>query len=395
MEEVCIIGGGPTGILSAKLSLSYGMKPFILEKSSTFGGLWKADENNVGVWNTLHTNINKYAMTFSDHLWPENAPAFPPASQYFDYLSSYVDKHNLLQYFTFNATVMLVDKAGDEYIVTYKIGEEIQTKTFKYVLLATGLLSKPRDPLKHKEKFQGKSLHSAYYRDNSIFEGKNVVVIGKSYSAGDIAGDAVKTAKSVTQVYNHKTACVPKFINGIPYDFYFFNFTPEPGNPPLQCTIERNAEMIRAVNNLVGNPGELCEDWRLTDEEIDTEYVNCPVSGPDYYEYVKLGKINMVKGKAVEYTEKGILLEDGREVQADLIITATGFYSNYEYLSDSIKEILKYDPEDIKLPVVLCKSVFHPSLPGFAIVGKIYSLIVAELETTAEIGVRWVKELLG
>ena len=37
--EVCIIGGGPCGIISAKVCLDNGLQPYILEKKNIFGGL--------------------------------------------------------------------------------------------------------------------------------------------------------------------------------------------------------------------------------------------------------------------------------------------------------------------------------------------------------------------
>jgi dimethylaniline monooxygenase (N-oxide forming) len=395
MEEVCIVGGGPAGILSAKLSLSYNLKPVVLEKSSTFGGLWKADDKNVGVWNSVQTNGNKYEMSFSDHLWNEGTPIFPSAKSYTEYVSSYVEKFDLLKYFLFNATVNLVEKEGDAYKVTYKIGNETISKVFKYVLLATGLLGKPKDPIKHREKFVGPVIHSAYYREPSVFKDKSVVVIGKSYSASDITAEAVKVAKSVTQVYNHQSALISRMINGLPFDFYFFNFVPEPEPAPIECTLARNAIMVRATMALVGNPGDICETFRLTDQEIDNEFVNIPIVEEDYYDAVKAGKVEFVRGKVQEYCENGIILEGGQFIPAEVVVPATGYYTNLEYLSDEIKEILKYDPLDSKLPVLLYKSLFHPSLPGLSFVAKIYSLIIADMEITAEIGLRWVRGMIN
>ena len=47
--EVCIIGGGHSGIMSAKLCKDYGLIPVILDKQSSPGGLWLGSPNEVGV----------------------------------------------------------------------------------------------------------------------------------------------------------------------------------------------------------------------------------------------------------------------------------------------------------------------------------------------------------
>ena len=64
--EVCIIGGGHSGIASAKLCKDYGLIPVILDKQSSPGGLWLGSQNEVGVWNSLETTGCKFCAGFSD-----------------------------------------------------------------------------------------------------------------------------------------------------------------------------------------------------------------------------------------------------------------------------------------------------------------------------------------
>ena len=110
MNEICIIGGGVSGIVSSKISLSKGLKPVVFEKNSNFGGLWQENPNIITRWESLIVNLCKYTMTLSDHLWPDNSPLYPTANQYFDYLATYVEKHNLTQYFRFETEVTCVEK---------------------------------------------------------------------------------------------------------------------------------------------------------------------------------------------------------------------------------------------------------------------------------------------
>ena len=47
--EVCIIGGGFSGIISAKYCKDEGLVPFVLEKSRSPGGIWRGYADEVGV----------------------------------------------------------------------------------------------------------------------------------------------------------------------------------------------------------------------------------------------------------------------------------------------------------------------------------------------------------
>jgi hypothetical protein len=39
-------------------------------------------------------------------------------------------------------------------------------------------------------------------------------------------------------------------------------------------------------------------------------------------------------------------LEDGTQVEADFILLATGFWTDFSYLSDKITKVIRYDPDN-------------------------------------------------
>lgn len=53
----------------------------------------------------------------------------------------------------------------------------------------------------------------------------------------------------------------------------------------------------------------------------------------------------------------------------DVVILATGYTTNIDYLEDEVKRILEYNPDDRFMPIVAYKSTMHPDLPGLACVG--------------------------
>ena len=334
-------------------------------------------------------------MTISDHLWPEDSPTFPSSREYYEYLSSYVSKHNLLQYFQFNTSVTLLEKVGNSYSVTYQNPLGTFTKVFKYVLIATGLYSKPNHTIINPQKFSGTIIHAGQYRNPSAFTGKKVAVVGISFSASDIACEALQTAQSVTQIYRKKVLFAKRIINGTPIDFFMSSFKSINDKRPLEYNIETNAFNARTHIQNIQNPGELLEEWRITEEEIGSRYFLFPIVCDEYFEAVKRERINYTKGNAVEFCGNGVVLDNGQVVEADVVVMGTGYLSDFEFLEESLRDLMKYDPSDRKFPLVRFRSCLHPELPGLAFVGNYYTLITSHTELSAEIGVRWIKGLLN
>ena len=306
-----------------------------------------------------------------------------------------VSKHNLLQYFQFSTTITLLEKVGDNYSVTYHNPSGTFTKLFKYVLVATGLYSKPNYTIKNQQNFNGTILHAGQYRNPSIFTGKKVAVVGISFSASDIACEAFQTAQSVTQVYRRKVLFTKRIINGMPNDFYVFNFESINVNRPLEYNLETNAGNVRVHIQNNKNPGDILEEWRITEEEIGSRYFLFPIVCDEYFDAVKNRNIKCVKGNAVEFCENGIVLEDGQIVEADVVVMATGYLPDFDFLGEGLRSVLKYEPNDRKFPLLRYRSCLHPALPGLAFIGNYYTLITSHSELGAEIGVRWIKGLLN
>ena len=81
--------------------------------------------------------------------------------------------------------------------------------TFDFVVVSTGLFSVPFIPeYKGMNSFPGRIMHSHDFRDAEEFRNKNVIVLGSSYSAEDVALQCNKYgAKSVTIGYRNN-ACL-------------------------------------------------------------------------------------------------------------------------------------------------------------------------------------------
>src|SRR5690606_4166562 len=83
---------------------------------------------------------------------------------------------------------------------------ELSSDKFDHVVVATGHFSTPYVPsFEGVEKFPGRALHAHDFREAREFSGKNLLLVGSSYSAEDIGTQCYKYgAKSITFSYRSR-----------------------------------------------------------------------------------------------------------------------------------------------------------------------------------------------
>ena len=227
MTKVALIGTGPCG-LSFLRSLYQAKKkgediPEVVafDKQSDWGGLWNyswrtgSDEFGDPIPNSMYrylwSNGPKECLEFADYSFDEHfnkpIPSFPPREVLKDYIIGRAEKSELKENVKFNTTVTSVTSDGDAFNVSYKdkVEDKISTERFDNVVVATGHFSVPYIPeYKGMSSFPGRIMHSHDFRDAEEFRNKNVVVLGSSYSAEDVALQCHKYgAKSVTIGYRN------------------------------------------------------------------------------------------------------------------------------------------------------------------------------------------------
>ena len=118
-----------------------------------------------------------------------------------------VSKGNIKRKIKFNTRVTTTVYKNDKFEISYqdKVNNKILNDKFDYVVVSTGHFSVPFIPeYEGMNSFPGRIMHSHDFRDAEEFRGKDVIVLGSSYSAEDVALQCNKYgAKSVTIGYRH------------------------------------------------------------------------------------------------------------------------------------------------------------------------------------------------
>src|SRR5581483_7696645 len=190
LPTVCVIGAGSSGIAATKTLSERGLEVDCYEKSDRVGGNWVFGNRNgmSSAYRSLHINTSRPRMEYSDFPMPESYPDFPHHTQIAAYFDDYVDHFGLREKITFETGVEHASLAADGgWEVELDNGE---TRRYDALLVANGHHWNPRwpePPFPGSDTFAGQQLHAHSYRDNSIFAGKHVVVLGMGNSAMDIA----------------------------------------------------------------------------------------------------------------------------------------------------------------------------------------------------------------
>jgi trimethylamine monooxygenase len=227
-KRVAIIGAGPSGMAQMRAFESAKRKgadiPEVVcfEKQEDWGGLWNytwrtgLDEFGEPVHGSMYrylwSNGPKECLEFADYSFEEHfgrpIGSYPPRSVLWDYMKGRIEKTGVRDWCRFRTPVRMVTYNDGKFTVTATNLPEQKTysEEFDHVVVANGHFSTPNVPYFEGFKtFNGRILHSHDFRDALEFKDKDILVIGRSYSAEDIGSQCWKYGcKSVTVSYRSK-----------------------------------------------------------------------------------------------------------------------------------------------------------------------------------------------
>ena len=230
MSRIAIIGAGPCGMAQLQAFASAEKKgaeiPEIVcyEKQSDWGGLWNytwrtgtdayGEPVHGSMYRYLWSNGPKECLEFADYTFEKHfgraIPSYPPRAVLTDYVKGRVEASGVRKWCKFNHSAHWVSYLEDRDIFCVTVrnleNDTLETEEFDYVVVTSGHFSIPNVPqFDGFHAFNGRILHSHDFRDALEFEGMDLLVIGTSYSAEDIASQCHKYgARSIT--ISHRTA---------------------------------------------------------------------------------------------------------------------------------------------------------------------------------------------
>ena len=229
-KRVAVVGAGPSGLAvlrafqTAKANGDEIPEVVCFEKQDNWGGLWNytwrtgldqyGESVHGSMYRYLWSNGPKEGLEFADYSFEEHfgkqIASYPPRSVLFDYIEGRIKKTEVRDWIKFSTAVKNVEQSDGGFTVTTCDLTTSKTNVgyFDHVIVCSGHFSTPNMPnFEGFERFPGRILHAHDFRDATEFRGKDVLIIGTSYSAEDIGSQCWKYgAKSIT--VSHRTAAM-------------------------------------------------------------------------------------------------------------------------------------------------------------------------------------------
>lgn len=353
--HVLIIGGGQGGIALAARLRQLAVPTLVIDKHPRPGDQWRGRYKSL----CLHDPV------WYDHLpylpFPDNWPVFAPKDKIGDWLEMYTRVMELTYWSSSIATKASYDAAKGEWTVkVLREGTEV-TLHPKELVLATGMSGKPNVPrFAGQDVFRGEQQHSSQHPGPDAYRGKKVVVIGANNSAHDICAALWEGGADVTMVQRSSTHIVKSeslmevclgglysekaVANGITTEKADMIFASIPYAIMADFHIPQYEEIQRrdaAFYDALRKAGFML-DFGDDGSGLFMKYLR---RGSGYYidvgacDLIIDGSIRLEAGKGIDrLTETSVLLDDGTELPADLVVYATGYGSMNGWAADLISQ---------------------------------------------------------
>jgi putative flavoprotein involved in K+ transport len=306
---VLIVGGGQGAIgLGARLR-QLGVPTIIAEKNERAGDSWRKRYKSL----CLHDPVWYDHLPYID--FPKNWPVFSPKDKIGDWLEMYAKVMELNYWTKTTAKSAKFDPKKKEWtVVVDRDGKDVTLRP-KQLVFATGMSSKPNlASFKGMKTFKGEQHHSSAHPGPDAFKGKRVVVVGSNNSAHDICAALYE-------------AGVDAIFASLPYGALAAL------QKPLYDKIrEKDADFYKGLER-AGFKVDFGDD----ESGLFMKYLR---RGSGYYidvgasQLIIDGKIKLVSGQVEEITPKGVKLDNGKEIPADVIVYATGYSSMNGWVAD-------------------------------------------------------------
>ena len=351
---VLVVGGGQGGIALGARLRQLGVPTIIVDKRGRPGDQWRSRYKSL----CLHDPV------WYDHLpyikFPDNWPVFSPKDKIADWLESYTKVMELNYWSNTEAKSASYDeKTGEWTVVVEREGQPVVLRP-KQLVLATGMSGKPNIPqIEGMDTFRGDQHHSSAHPGPDAYAGKRVVVIGSNNSAFDICGALWEKGADVTMVQRTSThivrsdtlmdiglgalyseEAVAAGVTTEKADLIFaslpYRIMHEFQIPLYDQMRERDQEFYDRLEK-----AGFLHDWGDDGSGLFMKYLR---RGSGYYidvgaaDLVANGDVKLAHGQVTRLTEDSVVLEDGTELPADLVVYATGYGSMNGWAADLISQ---------------------------------------------------------
>ncbi|BBZ23974.1 flavin-containing monooxygenase [Mycolicibacter hiberniae] len=355
--KVVIVGAGIAGMAAALECAAAGIEYEIIDRNDEVGGTWYTT-----VYPGIGVDTPSAYYSLSRDINGAWSSYYPQGAEYQKYLESVATENDLRSHTRFSTEVEAL--WWDEQLRKWQVhtvgpdgGRDISYANV--VIPAAGYLNRPRLPdIDGADSFAGVSIHSAEWDPNLDLRGKKVAIIGAGCTAVQIVDACVGDVEHLTvfQRQPHWVAPRKRLTDDVPeYRRWLNTNIPFYANwtrlKSFWGTADNNYPVIVrdpewAADHLSISPAndrllQMCLDYidRVFGAGSELAKKVTPDFAPygkriirdpgGYYQALTESHVDVEASEPARVNERGIVTQDGRQIDLDVIVYATGYHLDF------------------------------------------------------------------
>ena len=339
--DVLIVGAGLSGIgAGVHLRRECPDKTWvILAGRDTIGGTW-----DLFRYPGVRSDSDMHTLGYSFKPWRE-AKAIADGPSILEYVKEAAREHDVERRIRYRHRVTkaawsTADAAWSVEAERGKSGEKVCI-TCNFLYLCAGYYSYRQGHTPEfagREQFKGRIVHPQQWPEDLDYAGKRVLVIGSGATAMTLVPAMAKTAGHVAMLQRSPTYVVSRpdrdpianFLRRVLPERWAYAIT-RWKNVSFQQRVYRRTRtdphfvkqrLLQMVRKELGPDFDVATHFTPRYNPWDQRL--CLIPNSDLFEAIRSGKVSVVTDHVDAFTEKGVLLRSGKELDADIIVTATG-----------------------------------------------------------------------
>ena len=343
--DVLIVGAGISGIGAGyHLQQQCPEKSFaILEAQNSFGGTW-----HVHRYPGIRSDSDLY--TFGYRFKPWKGAPIATAEQILSYLGQVIEDNGLASHIHYQHKILSAEWHSDRQCWTLQVQQAVSGETRVFTC---GFLWMCQGYYRHGQgytpdwpgmaDFKGQVVHPQSWPEDLAYQGKRVVVIGSGATAATLIPNIANDCAELTLLQRS-----PTYFRTAPNanelgDTLRALSIPEEWTHEIvrrkvladQSAFTRRAlsdpetvkvELINNVRSFFDGNADLDVDKHFTPRYRPWQQRLAYIPDGDLFRAIAAGKAQVMTDEIETFTARGLRLKSGAEIEADIIVTATGFH---------------------------------------------------------------------
>ncbi|TDD16733.1 NAD(P)/FAD-dependent oxidoreductase [Kribbella turkmenica] len=333
--DVLVVGAGLSGIGAAyRLQTQCPDREYaVLEARESIGGTW-----DLFRYPGIRSDSDMFTLGFPFHPW-KAAKAIADGPAILEYLHETAATYGIDQHIRFGQRVLRASWSSADALWTVETTQALYTCSFLYV--CSGYYDYDSGHVVDfpgQRKFQGQVVHPQHWPADLDYSGQRVVVIGSGATAVTLVPAMARTAEHVTMLQRS-----PSYVASRPAHDSFSDRLRSvlPERLAHRLIRGKNVAFSTAVysafrrwpkqaawllNRTVAKelPDSIPLDPHFTPRYKPWDQRLCLVPDADLFKVLRDGSASVVTDEIETFTPTGLRLRSGADLDADLIVTATG-----------------------------------------------------------------------